>query len=141
MTGHHRYRVGDLDGRVLTLERPSRCSWQTRWHIRRGQWCRRSQIGCPGRVAAIERRDPLPPISPTARVMSGQGEWWRAVLVHPPESLRHPNDRSVLCLKFLQVALSALDNENRLREVRRIDDRELSAGWRGHENEDEGADE
>jgi hypothetical protein len=73
--------------------------------------------------------------------MSGQGEWWRALVIHPPESLRHPIDRSGLCLKLLQVALSALDNENRLREVRRIDDRELSAGWCGHENEDERSDE
>jgi hypothetical protein len=73
--------------------------------------------------------------------MSGQSRWRRAVLVHPPESLRHPDNRSVLCLEFLQVALSALDNENRLSEVRRIDDRELSAGWCGHENENERSDE
>jgi hypothetical protein len=39
------------------------------------------------------------------------------------------------------MALGALDDEDRLREVRRVDDRELSARGRGHENEDECSDE
>jgi hypothetical protein len=69
--------------------------------------------------------------------MSGQSRWRRAVLVHPPESLRHPDDRSVLCLEFLQVALSALDDENRLRQIRGVDDCKLRAGWRGGQDEDD----
>jgi hypothetical protein len=39
------------------------------------------------------------------------------------------------------MALRALDDEDRLREVRRVDDRELSACRRGNENEDECSDE
>src|SRR6185436_881064 len=94
-------------------------------------------IGGPGRVATIQCSDPLAPISPTTRVVSGQSRWRRAVLIHPSESLRHPDDRSVLCLEFLQMALSALDNENRLSQIRRVDDCKLRAGWRRRQDEND----
>ena len=72
--------------------------------------------------------------------MASQSRWRRAVLVHPPEPLRHPDDRSVLRLELLEVALSALDDEHRLRQIRRVDDRDLRAGWRGRQDEDDRSD-
>ena len=69
--------------------------------------------------------------------MSGEGRRRDPVLVQSSEPLRHPNDRSVLRPELLDMALRALDDEDRLREIGGIDDRELSAGWCGHENEDE----
>jgi hypothetical protein len=73
--------------------------------------------------------------------MSGEGRRRDPVLVQSSEPLRHPHDRSVLRPELLEMALGALDDEDRLREVRRVDDRELSARGRGHENEDECSDE
>src|SRR5687767_15914666 len=69
--------------------------------------------------------------------MSSQGRPRDAVVIHPPESLCHPNDCSVLRLELLEVPLSPLNDENCLREIRGVDDRKLSAGWCSHENEDE----
>jgi hypothetical protein len=51
--------------------------------------------------------------------------------------LRHPDDRSVLGLEFLQMALGALDNENRLSQIRGVDDCKLRAGWRRRQDEND----
>jgi hypothetical protein len=72
--------------------------------------------------------------------MPGQSRWWDPVLIHAAEPLRHSHDSSVLRLQLLEMALGALDDEDRLREIRGVDDCELSAGRRGHKNEDEGSD-
>jgi hypothetical protein len=72
--------------------------------------------------------------------MSGQSRRRNPVLVHAAEPLRHSHDGSVLRLQFLEMALGALNDEDRLREVRGVDDGELSAGGRGHKDENEGSD-
>ena len=69
--------------------------------------------------------------------MSGQSRWWDPVLVHAAEPLCHSHDGSILRLQFLEMALGALNDEDRLREVRGVDDGELSAGGRGHKDENE----
>jgi hypothetical protein len=60
--------------------------------------------------------------------VSREREGWSPVLVHPPETLGHADDRSVLLAKLFQVTLRALNDENRLREVGGVDDGELRAG-------------
>jgi hypothetical protein len=64
-----------------------------------------------------------------------QDRWRRPVLVHPPKTLRHLDDRSVLRPEFLQVTLSALNDEDRLRQIRGVDDGELRAGWSRRQDE------
>jgi hypothetical protein len=48
-----------------------------------------------------------------------------AIRVEAPEPLGHPQNRSVLGLQFLVVALGSLGNQYGLNEVRRIVHREL----------------
>jgi hypothetical protein len=69
--------------------------------------------------------------------MSGQRRRRDPILVQSAKPLRHPHDRSVLRPQLFEMPLRALDDEDRLRQVRRVDHRELSACRRGHENEDE----
>jgi hypothetical protein len=64
----------------------------------------------------------------------------RPVLVHPPKTLRHLDDRSVLRPEFLQMTLSALDDEDRLRQIRGVDDGELRAGWSRRQDENNRSD-
>ena len=57
--------------------------------------------------------------------MSRQREGWCPVLVHPPETLGHADDRSVLLAKLFQVTLRALNDENE--DVRLWADKALQA--------------
>src|SRR5918995_4712078 len=62
--------------------------------------------------------------------MTVDGNWRDAVALHPPESLRHANERFVLGNQRLVFAERSFGNHDCLREIAGIDDDELRTNGR-----------
>ena len=86
--------------------------------------CRRPVRGA-GCVTAIEALQPRPPVLPPPDIVTGRGDSRQAIALQAAQTLRHAADGAELCLQFFVVTLCALRDQHGLREIRRVDHRQL----------------
>ena len=118
MTAHLRDRVGDLDGRVGTFDRLTRCGRQgCKQCTRPFEAPRDLHVGSAGGVAAVQTLQPRPPVLPSPRVVRGDGDRRNAIGVEIAEALGHTNDRLVLSEQRIELAERAIGNQDGLRQI------------------------
>ena len=98
---------------------------------------RRGPVRGSRRVSAVQALQPRLTVEPSADVVTSARDGGDAIALHVAQALRHPQDRAVLGLKLLVVALRALGDQHRLHKVRRIDDGELRVRRHTDESDDD----
>ena len=123
---HRGHRIRDLDGGVLPLERATRGGTESRRERRRAFERDRSRpVRGSGSVAAVEPLQPRRGRTATARHRDG---WLRLAGCDSPPCRQAPAPCAGSCgtvPQLLVVALGALGDQDRLCEVRRVEDRQL----------------
>src|SRR5262249_25275983 len=130
-----RHGIGDLHRRVLTLEHaPSRCGKPTEVGLA-GALERKRRLVIRGstRVAGVERLNPEPAVVPERGVVAGHGDRWNAIAIQGPELLRHPLNHFELPPELVQLLVGTLLYQDRLRQVRWVEDDNLRS--QGHCND------
>ena len=137
MRAHQRDGVGDFHRGVLTLEGPARRRAQSTQVRGTGLLQRYGilEVRRAAGVTAIKRLDPGLPVRPPRGIVSGDRNRRDAVSIQAPELLRHALNDFKFLTKLVVLVPGPLSNQNRLRQIRRVDHDELGAQRRHAESQ------